>query len=127
MASAGQDGLLQGTLDMLVLKTLAAGPNHGFGILERIERASKDVLSVEEGSLYPALHRLEKRGYIEGEWQRAENGRRVRSYRLTVNGRAKLKLDQATWTRVASAIDRVMGATARAIKPALAVPWPEER
>lgn len=115
MASAGRDELLQGTLDMLVLKTLAAGPNHGFGILERIEQASKDVLSVEEGSLYPALHRLEKRGYLESEWDRAENGRRVKTYRLTPDGRKKLKTDQAAWSRVSEAIDRVMGATARAI------------
>ena len=102
--------LLQGTLDMMILKTLAPGPNHGYGIARRIRQASGDVLQVEEGSLYPALHRLQKRGHLASEWRRSESNRRAKYYRLTPAGRARLETETAAWAQMSSAIGRVMGA-----------------
>jgi transcriptional regulator len=104
--------LLQGTLDMLILKTLAvAGPNHGYGIVRRIQQVTDEVLRVEEGSLYPALHRLAKSGCLDFEWRASENNRRAKFYRLTPRGRAQLKSEQSHWTRLSGAIDQVLGAS----------------
>lgn len=100
--------LLQGTLDLLILRTLQAGPMHGWAIAERIEQVSQDVLQVNQGSLYPALHRLEHRGWIEAEWGVSELGRRARFYRLTATGRRRLALEAEEWERMASAIGRVL-------------------
>jgi PadR family transcriptional regulator, regulatory protein PadR len=103
--------LLQGTLDMLILKTLAAaGPQHGYAIVRRLRQVSEQVLQVEEGSLYPALHRLEKRGYLDSHWNASENNRRAKFYRLTPRGRAQLKAEAAAWEQLSGAIDKVMNA-----------------
>jgi PadR family transcriptional regulator, regulatory protein PadR len=101
--------LVQGTLDMLVLKTLAAGPLHGYAIANRIQQASDDFLKVEEGSLYPALHRMERRGWIEAEWGLSESGRKAKYYRLTAAGRAQLRVAAKNWTSIVKAIAGVMG------------------
>ena len=103
--------LVQGTLDMLVLKALSRGPAHGYGVAEWIEHTSDDVLRVEEGALYPALHRLELRGLLASEWGLSENNRRAKFYRLTKAGRKALAGETAQWNRLAGAIARVMEAT----------------
>ena len=103
--------LLQGTLDLLVLKTLSWGPAHGYSVARWIQRLTDDVLQVGEGSLYPALHRLEERGWIESEWRRSENNRKAKFYRLTTRGRAQLRAEAATWDRFAAAIGKVLQAT----------------
>jgi PadR family transcriptional regulator PadR len=100
--------LLQGTLDMLVLRTLARGRMHGYAIAESIHERSDDVLRVEEGALYPALHRLELRGLLAAEWGLSENNRRAKYYRLTPMGRRYLEAERATWNRMVMAIARVM-------------------
>jgi PadR family transcriptional regulator, regulatory protein PadR len=100
---------VQGTLDMLILKTLAAGPLHGYAIANRIQQASDDFLKVEEGSLYPALHRMERRGWIEAEWGLSDAKRKAKYYRLTAAGRAQLKVAAKSWARVVEAIGGVMG------------------
>lgn len=100
--------LLSGTLDLLVLRVLNAGPLHGFAIAERIHVLSKEVLSVEEGSLYPALYRMEEKGWIEAEWGQSENNRRAKFYRLTRTGRKQLEAEEQTWNRVAQAIGWVI-------------------
>jgi PadR family transcriptional regulator, regulatory protein PadR len=100
--------LLQGTLDLLVLKTLEPGPNHGWGIALRIQQVSQDVLTVNQGSLYPALHRLEERGWIEASWGVSDNNRRARFYALTGAGRKQLGRETADWARFASAVSRVL-------------------
>jgi transcriptional regulator len=100
--------LLQGTLDMMVLKTLALEPLHGYAIARRIRQVSGDVLKVEEGSLYPALYRLEERGYIASAWGVSENNRRARYYRLTRAGRKELAAATEKWTKVAVAVSKVM-------------------
>ena len=100
--------LVQGTLDMLILKTLSRGPMHGYGISQSIQRISDDVLRVEEGSLYPALHRLELDGVIDSEWGQSENNRRAKFYRLTADGRKRLSREAGEWRRLAEAIARVM-------------------
>jgi transcriptional regulator len=100
--------LVQGTLDMLILKTLARGPMHGYGIALQIQQASDEVLRVEEGSLYPALHRLEIDGVIDSEWGQSANNRRAKFYRLTALGRKKLVKEATNWSRLAQAIARVM-------------------
>lgn len=100
--------LLQGTLDMLILKTLEFGPRHGYSIAERIEQVSGEVLLVEEGSLYPALHRLAKRGWIKAEWGASENNRKAKFYSLTRAGRRQLESEANDWTRLSDAIARVM-------------------
>ncbi len=109
MPSRKQPDLLPGTLDMMILKTLAPGPNHGYGIARRIQQTSQEVLRVEEGSLYPALHRLEKRRCLVSEWRRSESNRRAKYYRLTPAGRARLKTETTTWLELSTAIGRVMG------------------
>jgi len=100
--------ILQGTLDLLVLRTLQTEPMHGWAISERIQQISQDVLQVNQGSLYPALHRLEHRGWIEAEWGISELGRRAKFYRLTASGRRQLAVEASEWERMTTAIDRVM-------------------
>jgi transcriptional regulator len=103
-----QGELLQGTLDLLILKTLALGPAHGHTVAHVIERRSDDVLQIEHGSLYPALHRLEDRGWIASFWGTSENNRRARYYRLTPSGRKKLVEQTSRWDDLVRAIDRVL-------------------
>jgi len=100
--------LLQGTLDLLILRTLAPGPMHGWGISQRIRQVSRKALLVSQGSLYPALHRLARRGWIAAEWGASENNRSARFYRLTRTGRKRLAQEVDNWERVASAISRVL-------------------
>jgi transcriptional regulator len=100
--------LLQGTLDLLILRTLGAGPRHGWSISERIQQISRDALRVNQGSLYPALHRLEHQGWIKAEWGVSELGRRARFYRLTASGRRRLEVETETWARLTAAIGRVL-------------------
>ena len=99
---------LQGTLDLLVLKTLTRGPQHGYGIAAHIQDISDDVLRVEEGSLYPALHRMEQAGWIVAEWQVTANNRRARLYRLTRAGQKQLNEDQMKWDRLTEAVGKVL-------------------
>ena len=105
--------LLQGTLDMLILRTLRIGPSHGHAIAKAIEQGSDDVLLVEQGSLYPALHRLIKRGWITFEDGTSENNRRAKFYRLTTQGRRQLRAETETWTDFSAAVGRVLAATER--------------
>ena len=100
--------LLQGTLDLLILKTLRAGPMHGYAVAQRIQQCSDDVLVVEEGSLYPALYRMEERGWISAEWGKSENNRRAKFYSLTRTGRKQLEQEVAIWERVRRAITLVL-------------------
>jgi PadR family transcriptional regulator, regulatory protein PadR len=108
MGVAKDGELLQGTLDMLILKTLAGGARHGYAIAEWICAASEDILRVEEGALYPALHRLELKGLLEAEWGLSENNRRARFYKLTRAGRKALAVDAERWSRLSLAIARIM-------------------
>jgi PadR family transcriptional regulator PadR len=101
-------GLLQGTLDLLILRTLAPGPVHGHAIVKAIERESQEVLLVEQGSLYPALHRLIKRGWISAEEGVSENNRRAKFYRLTAKGRRQLHVETTRWEKFARAIARIL-------------------
>jgi PadR family transcriptional regulator PadR len=100
--------LLPGTLDLLILRTLQTEPMHGWAISERIQQLSQDVLQINQGSLYPALHRLEHQGWIEAEWAVSELGRRAKYYRLTASGRRQLAVEASDWERMTTAIDRVM-------------------
>ena len=100
--------LLQGTLDVLVLKTLSWGPMHGYAIARWLEDATDDALAVEEGSLYPALYRMEKKGWVEAEWGTSDLGRRAKMYRLTRLGRQQLAGDTAAWATFAAAVNRVL-------------------
>jgi PadR family transcriptional regulator PadR len=100
--------LLQGTLDLLVLKTLQAGPTHGWDIAQRIQQVSRDVLKVNQGSLYPALHRLEAQGWISSEWGASENNRRAKLYKLTATGRKQLATEVETWGRFSDAISLIL-------------------
>jgi len=100
--------LLQGTLDLLILKTLALEPMHGFGISQRIQQMSKDVLQVQQGSLYPAMHRLEQRGWISSEWGTSDNNRKAKYYKLTRAGQKQLAEETADWERLVGAISRVL-------------------
>ncbi|HKU23151.1 MAG TPA: PadR family transcriptional regulator [Terriglobales bacterium] len=100
--------LLQGTLDLLILKTLALEPMHGWGIAQRIQQVSKDVLQVQQGSLYPALHRLEQQGWIEAEWRPSENNRRAKYYSLTRAGGKQLEEETANWERLSAAIRQIL-------------------
>ena len=100
--------LLQGTLGLLVLKTLALGPMHGWGISQRIQQTSDDVLRVNQGSLYPALHRLEASGWVDAEWGASENNRQAKYYRLTKTGLRQLREETAQWERMAGAVARIL-------------------
>jgi PadR family transcriptional regulator len=101
--------LLQGTLDLLILRTLVFGPQHGQGIARAIQQTSEDVLLVEHGALYPALQRLEEKGWIAAEWGTSANNRKARFYRLTRAGRSQLAREESRWRRLAAAIARVLG------------------
>ena len=105
-----QVDILQGTLDMLILKAVSLGPLHGYGILLRIQQVSKDALQIPQGSLYPALYRLEHRGWIAAEWGESENKRKAKYYRLTATGRKQLKSERQEWKRLAVAIGDVLAA-----------------
>jgi PadR family transcriptional regulator, regulatory protein PadR len=100
--------LLQGTLDMLILKIVALGPVHGYGISLRIRQISKEVLQVQQGSLYPALHRLEKRGWLTAEWGESDNGRQAKFYKLSPKGRKQLQAEESNWERLAQAVKQIM-------------------
>src|SRR2546427_8174256 len=100
--------LMPGTLDLLILKTLTRGAMHGYSIADFIEQSSHEALRVEEGALYPALHRLELRGLLRAEWGTSDNNRRAKYYKLTATGRRELESETAYWSRVASAVTRVM-------------------
>lgn len=100
--------LPQGTLDMLVLKALSLGPMHGYGVGQRIGQLAEDMLKVEEGTLYPALYRIERRGWIASEWGVSENNRRARFYKLTRSGRKQLNIEEANWSRLSAAIGKVL-------------------
>ena len=106
--TAGDGDLIAGTLDMLILRTLQAGPAHGLFIAESIERRSADVLLVEQGSLYPALHRIEERGWITAYWGTSDTNRRARFYRLTARGRKQLQAEASRWEHLVQAVGRVM-------------------
>ena len=111
MAKTSKSDLLQGTLDMLILKTLALGPQHGWGISQRIQQISEDVLQVNQGSLYPALHRLEEQGLIDAEWGVSDTNRQAKYYNLTRAGRKQLEVEAAQWARIIAAVTRVLDAT----------------
>lgn len=105
--------LLQGTLDLLVLRSLSVGANHGYGITTRLHQLSDDVLKVEEGSLYPALYRMEKEGLIESEWRATENNRKAKYYKLTRKGRQAADAEFEAWLRLSGAVTRVLHALAQ--------------
>jgi PadR family transcriptional regulator PadR len=102
--------LLQGTLDLLILKTLSLGPQHGWGVAQRIQQMSRELLQINQGSLYPALHRLEEQGWIESEWGVSDNNRRAKFYRLTAGGQAQLDRETASWSQYADAVRWVLQA-----------------
>ena len=106
-----QTDLLQGSLDLLILKNLLLGPLHGWGISKRIRQLSDDVLAINQGSLYPALYRLEDKGWIDSEWGTSPEGRKVKVYRLTTAGKKQYRAEQAQWARFAGAVARVLAAT----------------
>jgi transcriptional regulator len=101
--------LLQGTLDLLILQTLTPGPMHGWGVAQRIQQVSADVLQIGQGSLYPALHRLEYKGWIQADWGTSENNRRAKFYSLTAAGRKQLETERETWDRLSAAVALVLG------------------
>ena len=101
--------LPQGTLDLLILKALSLGPQHGWAISERLHQVSRATLQVPQGSLYPALHRLERRGWIDARWDASDNNRRAKFYELTREGRRQLKAEAAEWRRLTAAVDLVLG------------------
>jgi PadR family transcriptional regulator len=103
--------LPQGTLDMLVLKALSLGPMHGFGIGQRIRQLAEDMLTVEEGTLYPALYRIEERGWIKSEWGASENNRRARFYKLTRAGRKQLQVEESNWEYLSLAVRKILEAS----------------
>jgi transcriptional regulator len=106
--SKGNPDVLQGTLDLLILRTLVRGPQHGYGIAVHIQQVSDEVLRVEEGSLYPALHRIEQAGWISSEWGRSENNHRAKYYRLTAVGRKQLAKEEENWDRLTRAVAKVL-------------------
>ena len=106
--SKGNPDVLQGTLDLLILKTLIRGPMHGYGIAVHIQQVSDEVLRVEEGSLYPALHRIEQAGWINSEWGTSENNRRAKYYSLTAMGRKQLAKEEENWDRLTRAVGKVL-------------------
>jgi len=106
-----QPDILQGTLDMLILKAISLQPTHGYGVLLRIQQLSKDRLQIQQGSLYPALYRLEHRGWITSEWGESENNRKAKYYRLTDEGRGRLQSETENWNRMKAGIAGVLNAT----------------
>jgi len=109
----GRIELPQGTLDLLILKTVALEPQHGWAISERIQQISSDVLQVQQGSLYPALHRLENRGFLEADWRQSDTGREAKYYRLTRSGRAELGTEEASWKRLSEAVRLILATGAQ--------------
>jgi PadR family transcriptional regulator PadR len=101
--------LPQGTLDLLILRTLALGPQHGWAISERVQQMSSDVLQIQQGSLYPALHRMERRGLIKARWGTSENNRRAKFYELSKNGRQQLEVQKDAWQKLTTAVAQVLG------------------
>src|SRR5438105_11820748 len=110
-----QMDLLQGTLDMLILKAVSLGPLHGYGILLRSQQIAKDRLEMQQGSLYPALYRLEHQGWIASEWGESENKRKAKYYRLTAAGKRKLQTEAEKWNRMAELIEGILGTTAEEV------------
>ncbi|HEX3942312.1 MAG TPA: PadR family transcriptional regulator [Acidobacteriaceae bacterium] len=110
MPPIGKSDLLQGTLDMLILKIVALGPVHGYGISQRIRQISKETLQVQQGSLYPALHRLEQRGWLAADWGESDKGRQAKFYRLSDKGRRQLAEEQASWQRLSKAVALILQA-----------------
>lgn len=108
MAPLEKIDLLQGTLDLLILKVVALGPLHGYGISQRIRQISREVLQVQQGSLYPALHRLEERGWLQADWGESENGRQAKFYRLSARGRRQLAAEEQNWTRLSNAVALIL-------------------
>lgn len=108
MANSPKSDLPQGTLDLLILKVVALAPLHGYAIAQRLQQVSREVVQVQQGSLYPALHRLENRGFLAAEWRDTETGREARFYRLTRKGRAQLQSETASWERLADAVALVL-------------------
>jgi PadR family transcriptional regulator, regulatory protein PadR len=108
MSPDQKSDLLQGTLDMLILKVVALGPTHGYAIAQRLQQMSRDVLQVQQGSLYPALHRLEKRRWLRAEWAASDTGREARFYTLTREGRRQLGEQRANWDRLSAAVSGIM-------------------
>jgi transcriptional regulator len=108
MAPLEKTDLLQGTLDLLILKVVALGPVHGYGIAQRIRQISKDVLQVQQGSLYPALHRLEKRGWLAADWGESDNGRQAKFYKLSAKGKKQLAEEHETWNRLSNAVGLIL-------------------
>jgi transcriptional regulator len=108
MAPLEKADLLQGTLDLLILKVVALGPVHGYGISQRIRQISDEVLQVQQGSLYPALHRLEKRDWLEADWGESDNGRQAKFYRLSAKGRKQLASEEETWNRLSRAVALIL-------------------
>jgi PadR family transcriptional regulator PadR len=104
----GKPDVLQGTLDLLILKTLSRGPQHGYGIAVHIQQVSKDALRVEEGSLYPALHRIEQDGWIRSEWGLSDNKRKAKFYQITAEGRRRLALEEKKWEHLTAAVATVL-------------------
>jgi transcriptional regulator len=107
-ADTQKSDLLQGTLDVLILKVVALGPTHGYAIAQRLQQMSRDVLQVQQGSLYPALHRLEKRGWVKAEWAASDTGRDARFYTLTRAGRKQLEEQSENWDRLSAAISTIL-------------------
>jgi PadR family transcriptional regulator, regulatory protein PadR len=103
--------LPQGTLDLLILRTLDLGPQHGWAVSERVQQMSSDVLRIQQGSLYPALHRLERRGWIKARWGTSENNRRAKYYELTRSGRRQLQVNKDAWEKMTAAVAQVLGTT----------------
>ena len=112
---ADQAGLLPGTLDLLILKSVSLGKLHGYGVLLRIEQISGGALQIQQGALYPALYRLERQGLIDSEWGTSDNNRRAKFYRLTRTGRARLGDETASWNRIADAVTMALGTKAEEI------------
>ena len=108
MAHTSESGVLHGTLDALILKTLTQGPRHGYGIVKWLEEATDETVMVEEGSLYPALYRMERREWIEADWGTSELGRKAKFYRITPRGRRHLASETAQWARLAAAVSKVL-------------------
>ena len=104
----GSIELPQGTLDLLILRTLLTGPQHGWAVSERVQQVSSEVLSIQQGSLYPALHRLERRGWIKAEWGTSENNRRAKYYQLTRSGKKQLELETESWRKLTVAVEQVL-------------------
>src|SRR5499425_350426 len=108
MESPSKSDLPQGTLDLLILKIVALGPVHGYAIAQRLQQVSRDVIQAPQGSLYPALHRLENRGLLAAEWQQTETGREAKFYRLTAKGQSQLEAETASWMRLAEAVGLIL-------------------